>query len=543
MSRGHKGPPQENIDSILLAMSRRVDIDPDTLSHYFDRLDEEWTNGARDKVLQLLRTNDSAAQTAAMQILSELATDFDLEELEDFVADPTVGDLAKLTLVPVLSELGSEMADEGILDYLNDPEAAMLQMQIRLLDLMNQSETGVEAVLEDVISMPMERRLGFINWLGASQDPRALKLLLPLLENQSSKVVSATIDALEQLGPIAASQSIPALNYLLTHTSNRQLKQHARTVLGRLTMLIAPDQQITDAEQPELEPLYEARTSFIDGSGAQMVMLSWKRNDGLLKGVHVLFQDAWGIKDCYGTDEMEVERWSEIVASMEEQGLTTHKISLDYCRALIADARATNKRTRHKLPVAYAIWRPLIEGIMPPNEGDSKPKIALEPIALSADLMQLVNRGDELFRLHEFESWAFEPFERIEPYIDSYINAYDKVNFSSRRKGKKEPKANPETIVSDALEKVVDDAWRLLYSSRLRRQGALFLQLGREEDAQFVSAVSAALDPDSGIPANEQPFLRAFMHRSLSNGLLRMMAAAFKGLQPGPFDEKDDFYF
>ena len=103
MSRGHKGPPQENIDSILLAMSRRMDIDSDTLSHYFDRLDQEWTHGARDKVLHLLRTNNRTAQTAAVQILSELATDFDLEELEDFVADPTVSDLAKLTLVPVLN--------------------------------------------------------------------------------------------------------------------------------------------------------------------------------------------------------------------------------------------------------------------------------------------------------------------------------------------------------------------------------------------------------------------------------------------------------
>ena len=114
MPRGHKGPPQENIDSILLAMSRRMDIDSDTLSHYFDRLDEEWADGARDKVLHLLRTNDLTAHSAAVQILTELATDFDLEELEDFVTDPTVGDLAKLTLVPVLNGLGSEMADEEI---------------------------------------------------------------------------------------------------------------------------------------------------------------------------------------------------------------------------------------------------------------------------------------------------------------------------------------------------------------------------------------------------------------------------------------------
>jgi hypothetical protein len=550
MSRGRKGPPQENIDSILLAMSRRMDIDSDTLSHYFDRLDEEWTDGARDKVLHLLRTNDLTAHSAAVQILSELATDFDLEELEDFVADPTVGDLAKLTLVPVLNELGSEMADEGIIDYLNDPEAAMLQMQMRLLDLMGQSELGVESVLEDVLTMPMDRRLGFINWLGASQDPRATKLLLPLLENQSSKIVATTIDALEQLGPVAAYQSIPALNYLLNNTSNRQLKQHARATLGRLTMYLTPGQEEALAEQSlqKQELLHEARVSFIDGSGTQMIMLAWRRSDGLLKSVNVLNQDTWGIKDCYGTDEMEAESWSELVESVEEQGFGSYQVSLDYCRALIADARAMNKRTRHKLPVAYAIWRPLIEGNESSSKNDSTAKIMLEPGVFTPDLSQLAKRGDELLDLQEFETWTFEPFESIKPYVNSYIEASGTVNSPRARKRRGGLKANQETIVSDVLEKVVDDKWRLLYAFRLRRQGALFQYIGREDDAQLVSAVSTALHPDSGLAPNEQSFLRAFMHRSLSNGLLRIMAEALEGgpfgsFPFGPFTGKDDFYF
>ncbi|HEY6284735.1 MAG TPA: HEAT repeat domain-containing protein [Ktedonobacteraceae bacterium] len=550
MSRGRKGPPQENIDSILLAMSRRMDIDSDTLSHYFDRLDEEWTDGARDKVLHLLRTNDLTAHSAAVQILSELATDFDLEELEDFVADPTVGDLAKLTLVPVLNELGSEMADEGIIDYLNDPEAAMLQMQMRLLDLMGQSELGVESVLEDVLTMPMDRRLGFINWLGASQDPRATKLLLPLLENQSSKIVATTIDALEQLGPVAAYQSIPALNYLLNNTSNRQLKQHARATLGRLTMYLTPGQEEALAEQSlqKQELLHEARVSFIDGSGTQMIMLAWRRSDGLLKSVNVLNQDTWGIKDCYGTDEMEAESWSELVESMEEQGFGSYQVSLDYCRALIADARAMNKRTRHKLPVAYAIWRPLIEGNESSSKNDPTAKIMLEPGVFTPDLSQLAKRGDELLDLQEFETWTFEPFESIKPYVNSYIEASGTVNSPRARKRRGGLKANQETIVSDVLEKVVDDKWRLLYAFRLRRQGTLFQYIGREDDAQLVSAVSTALHPDSGLAPNEQSFLRTFMHRSLSNGLLRIMAEALEGgpfgsFPFGPFTGKDDFYF
>src|SRR5260370_42319502 len=142
MPRGRKGPPQDSIDSILLAICRRDNIDADTMSHYFDRLDEEWTGGAREKVMHLLRSGDPLAHAAAVLILSELATDFDLEELEDFVTDPTVSDMAKLSLSPILRELDSEMADDGIIEYLNDPIAAIQQMQTRLLELVGESEIG-----------------------------------------------------------------------------------------------------------------------------------------------------------------------------------------------------------------------------------------------------------------------------------------------------------------------------------------------------------------------------------------------------------------
>jgi hypothetical protein len=535
-------------------MSRRDDIDPDTLSHYFDRLDEEWTDGARDKVLHLLRTNDSQAHSAAILILSELATDFDLEELEDFVADPTVSDLAKLTLAPVLKELGSDMADDGILDYLNDPEAAMLQMQMRLLELVGQSELGVESVLEDVVTMPMERRLGFIHWLGASQDPRAANLLIPLLENQSSKIVTATIDALEQLGRVASNQSIPALNYLLVNNSNRQVKQQARAVLGRLTMHSSPgteDAAMEQARQHQL-PLHEARASFMDGSGTQMIMLSWQRPDGLLKGVNVLYQDEWGIKDCYGTDEMEVERWAELVNSMDEQGFGSFHVSLEYCYALISDARAVNKRTRHKLPVAYAVWRPLIEGSIAQKNAPTVP-ITLEPQPFNAEVAQLAQHGDELYQLTEFDSWYFDPFESVKPYINPYLMSKGGSSSSRgrRRKGEQrveEQKTKQEAIVTELLEKVIDNRWRLLYEGRLRRQGALFQHVGRTNDARLVSAVASALHPDSGQTPQEQPFLRAMMHHTLEDGFVRLMAEAMESspLRSTPLNflsDDDDFYF
>lgn len=541
MPRKRKEPPQDSIESILLAISRRETLDADTLSHYFDRLDEEWTDGAREQVLRLLRTNDSAAHAAAILILSELATDFDLDELEDFVTDPTVSDLTKLTLSPILKELDSDLADEGMIEYLNDPANAMQQMQMRMLDLVSQSEMGVEAILVDVASMPIERRLGFIGWLGNSHDVRATALLVPLLENQPTKIATAAIDGLEQLGPIALQQTLPALNHLLANTSNRTLKQHARAALGRLTMQSLPgaaDTALTEAREQQLPP-YDARVSFIDGSGSQLIMLAWKRPDGLLKGINVLYQDEWGIKDCYGIDEINEDRWHELIADLSKQNFGGFSVPFDYGRALVIEARNLNKRTRRKLPIAYTIWRPLIEGA----EVQSKKQVAVLPSTmqdshpLDAETLSLAKHGDELYQNPQFMSWMYEPLARLEPYLNSYwatgilnLPILDGRQRNTGRRSKAHEKEQQqrqivlEQLINQALNELIDNQWRQRYEARLLRQARLLSFAGRESDARLAVATAAMLHPEAAVPAPEQPFLRAMMRVSIEQGPIRMMA-------------------
>ncbi|HZO72980.1 MAG TPA: HEAT repeat domain-containing protein [Ktedonobacteraceae bacterium] len=540
-----KRPPQDSIDSILLAISRREDIDPDTMSHYLARLDEEWTDGARDKVLHLLRSSDAMAHAAAVLILTELATDFDLEELEDFVTDPTVSDMAKLSLAPILKELDSEIADEGIVEYLNDPATAIQQMQTRLLELVGQSEMGAESILEDVIAMPTERRLAFVNWLGGSNDPRAASLLIPLLENQPSKVAQVIIDALEQLGPVAAYQTIPALNYLIATNSNRQLKQHARAALGRLTMLSAlgvEDAAMTKARLHQL-PEYQARVSSIDGSGAQLIMLSWQRPDGGLKGINVLYQDQVGIKDCYGIDEMDMDRWEHLADELKEQGLGCFEVSFEYARAVIMEARAINKRTRHRLPIAYSIWRPFIEveGFGKKNANATPTMVALPD--LNPETIALAQRGDELYQLPEF-MWMYEPAMDLEPYITRYWVVSNGFELAPERRGRRgkqreqEKQVQLEELTGQALAALVDGPWRTLYQTRLRRQAYLLQYIGRKEDAELAAAVAAVLDPASPVPIQEQAFPRAMIRFSIEQGPLRIMVDAFESGNFGPFPIK-----
>ncbi len=533
MSRGHKGPPQESVDSILVAISRSEDIDPDTMSRYLARLDEEWTDGAREKVLRLLRSDDAMVQAAAIRILGELATDFDLEGLEDFVADPTVSDMAKLSLSPILKELGSEMADDGIIEYLNDPAGAIRQMQLRLLEIVGQSEMGVETILDDVVSMPVERRLGFIHWLGNSNDPRAASLLIPLLTHQSGKIVIEVIDALEQLGPIAVNHTIPALNHLIATSSNRQLKQHARATLGRLTMqsmLGVEDATQMEARRYQL-PAYEARVSSIDGSGTQLIMLSWMRADGLIKGINVLSQDQKGIKDCYGVDEMDAERWGSLVSDLNEQGFSSFIVPFEYARALVLEARAQNKRSRAKLPIAYVIWRPLIEGLLPEKKLTLPYPTILEPIPLDSATQALAQQGKELYELNEFMSWMYEPIERIEPYITRHLAAHDVFEshlWSKKRKKGHKHQGQLMKLVDEALDSLIDEKWCLLYEIRLRRQAALFQVVGREKDAALIRAVATLLHPNSGVPVQEQAFPRALIGFSIEQGPLRLMVESLR---------------
>lgn len=533
MSRGRKGSPQESVDSILLAISRSEDIDEDTMLRYLNRLDEEWADGAREKVLRLLRSNDAMAQSAAVRILSELATDFDLDGLEDFVTDPTVSDMSKLSLAPILKDLGSEMADDGIIEYLNDPAGAIRQMQLRLLEIVGQSEMGVETILDDVVSMPIDRRLGFIHWLGNSNDPRAVSLLIPLLVHQTGKIVMEVIDALEQLGPIAVNHTIPALNHFISTTSNRELKQHARAVLGRLTMqsmLGVEEAALMEARRYQL-PVHEARVSSIDGSGTQLIMLSWMRADGLVKGVNVLTQYQKGIKDCYGVDEMDAEHWESLVSDLNEQGFSSFIVPFEYARALVLEARAYNKRSRSKLPIAYAIWRPLIEGLLPAKKFISPYPTILEPIVLNPTTQALAQRGGELYELNEFLSWMYEPIERIEPYITRHLATHDVFDAHFWRKGKSKGHKHQKQLmelVDEAVASLIDENWRHLYEERLRRQAALFQVVGREKDVVLIRAVAAQLHPSSGVPIQEQAFPRALITFSIEQGPLRLMVESLR---------------
>jgi len=162
----------------------------------------------------------------------------------------------------------------------------------------------------------------------------------------------------------------------------------------------------------------------------------------------------------------------------------------------------------------------------------------LEPLHFDAQTAELAARGDELYKLPEFDPWLFEPFASLHPYVHNYLNLSGQHNLTPGRKRKTPPRPTEtqrrqqEVLVDTVLEKVIDTRWRLLYDTRLRRQAALFQLVERQEEADLISAVAAALHPESGIEPKQQSFLRALIHRSLERGLIHIMADLLEKAPP-----------
>ena len=83
-------------------------------------------------------------------------------------------------------------------------------------------------------------------------------------------------------------------------------------------------------------------------------------------------------------------------------------------------------------------------------------------------------------------------------------------------------------LVDEALGSLIDEKWRILYETRLRRQAALFQVVGREKDVALIRAVATLLHPNSGVPVQEQAFPRALISFSIEQGPLRLMVESLR---------------
>jgi hypothetical protein len=460
-------------------------------------------------LLKKVRQGTPAEQDVTIQLLPLVGGQAVKDALTEIARDAEASARARATAMAALHELGVDVDLPALFDKPGEAEKFSRQAMEEMLKTINTDESALEAFVREILGTREADRLETVRSLGRVGDPRILRLLISLLYVRDNRTIGAAIDALETLG---APEAVPALTEISQACPDVWVRKRAREVYGKLAIAaITPaDHEREQWRLPRQElPLFKAMVCTIDGDGAQSIIIGRRRPDGRIKAITILFNDHQGVKDCFGKDMLTKREWSEIVRSLEEDGMSWVDIGLTRCRHLIARARAINSRLHRRLPFELEIWSTLLQDgpqaarLWPDEEEDSggSNERVTDP--------ELLRRTGELLELPEFRSWGFDPRD-IDP---ATLMAFEAIRRSRAGKAKKAGSLN--LLIANTLKTLAKPRWRRLVEGRLRRQAWLLDKLGRAEHSRLALAAATALSKESHIPLEEQPLMRNMVVKSL----------------------------
>jgi hypothetical protein len=216
----------------------------------------------------------------------------------------------------------------------------------------------------------------------------------------------------------------------------------------------------------------------------------------------VTFNDHEGIKDgfCLVANELALEA---MIATFDHCEFAD--VSLEHCREQARFAERVTLNAHRRLPLAYVVWRGMLEGD-DPRDVEEFPMPTLSP---GPEPWYLAT-CDELISLDEFGFWFFNPDE-VDAFVDGFVELLDRLDPEMEL-----PESdNYNALLRRAIETVVDDDYRHLLPSRLRRQAWLLAQLYEDEEIPLW-ALAAASGIEGGIIV-DHPLLREMMELSLIN--------------------------
>lgn len=427
------------------------------------------------------------------------------QPLRELSLDPSISPGTKSVVLSTLNDLGEDV--EAEFDAITQDSAGPKLNAIieEFMKGATANEQLTEAIVLDLEQWQHPDRDQLIRLIGERGGDPSLRLLLPLLHAREKLTIMAAIDALDVRG---LPDAVPALNLLSEVSPIPEIRNRARTVCSKLAAaaISVPDaskQAPIKAAVPL--PLFKAMVTAVDGDGTQMVIVSRKQPDGILKTAYFMFNDYQGVKDCHGS-ETTVKELNKTLS--EFGGPVLVPLSVPLCRALLDDAISINKKVHRKLPMGLEIWRHLLQDGPEAARLWQEDESFLIPQETVLD-PALIDRSAKLLEMPFFDSWGFDG-RHLEI---SDIVAFDAVARSHAKKAEKV--LNLEAVLQSVVRRIAKPKLRTTLERRLRRQAWLLKRLGQTDLSRVTLATASAVNPRSGIPLEEQPFLRAMVAKSI----------------------------
>ena len=493
----HRRPTDDEIDEILdyLVAGEMTDVEFDAA---IERLARAKPRLLR-RLLEMMSSPDPSFHQAASTLLREMRLTQAVGPLRTLLQAPELEDHHKLSVLQALHELGGMAPGEDPFVYLRDPGTVIRKSQEDFLQLL-QDPVQLELVLRSIFEghLPLLASDEALAVLASSLDRRLKILFMCLLHAPDNRLALRAIEGLRLLQDVSA---VPVLEERAKYDSVASVRRAARQAARELTEQ-KDSLGLTVLDLPVAPPpLVHCLLSTIDGSGGQVMLIV--RQDAWQPSIfwNVVFNDHEGIKESVGSDDDTLANVEEtFTEGMLDIGIDMVEISLQRARAEIEEAYQTTLKMRRRLPPSFLAWRTWLVG-----EADEMPSAYPVPTLRPNEQADLLRRSPELFSLEEFNTWVLE--------VDGLRGLSRRFRRLLDRQGTRDA---VDSLIGEAIDKLVDPDYRKLLKGRLERQAWMLAQLYEDQDIpKLALAAAAAIGEDAGQPLTGHPFLRELMFNSL----------------------------
>lgn len=378
---------------------------------------------------------------------------------------------------------------------------------------LSQDQTAAELWNRLSVLKPARRRQ-WVKTLAECGDGRACKLLSAALWDENAEVALAAAAGLRAGGDLRAAASLDWLGEI------SRVPRVAEAARAAAAAIRARCGSMTGPEGLPGAPL-EHWASFIDGDGAQLLMVIRPASGARRRLAVAAVSDQRGILDAWGTDSVSREeaaalrnagsrrrpaagaeaavarRWTS-GGEEERAEIGWTRVDSGYCAAAIDAALAIHRRDRRRLPGVWEIWRHDFEG----SKGAELAPAMGEP---EDRLRRRLAQTTTLIHFEGFRSWLLLG-EDLAPFLPA-------VHEAARQRGS-EREERLARVISICLATLFRGRERRLWRERLLRQGALWERRGDRIVRELCLAAAWGLQ-ERGVPAEQHPLLRAMARASL----------------------------
>lgn len=416
----------------------------------------------------------------------------DKNELEnafwDILKNPSVADSTKTIILNILKDLGTKIEYDKMEQYFDNPEEVIDADTQRLLQVAIINPEAQIDFLDFINSLSEADKKLLVESLGDdySSDDLA-NILNPLVLYTPTSALGKT--AIEILGSTKSQLALHTLLETLDFIDDEEIIALVKKNISKLKISGVREDNAEEFYKSVLSSKpYQAYVSYPDGHGNQALIFSRIRENDTVQMVAVVVNDAIGILDCFGFNEISQMEFERIITRFyngdEYVYLDSHVI-----KSILTSTEKLTRKNGGRIPYEYICWRNLLSDI----------SVEVVPIELNlkSQLGQnaLTDAGlEKIYMLDFIQRWFFDT-----EYSDEFKILIENLN---EKISANDFNIDLESVVKENLSKIFSIEQKNLLDKRILMSAYLKHLAGNKAEAQLLYSLYFDEDKKSKLAEN-----------------------------------------